>query len=189
MRLYFSTDGRGARRSRQVLVRFFAQKVHGFTPGELPDASAFRAEASGRIAGGFALIDIEIGLERVRRTSADVARDKTEALYIRRFRRPLIWKAAPKSTPVDRVYEPGDFGVISSEWQFDAESKGAARFDLLAIPRAVMSPLLAGGRLARPFKLPAASPRSARFSAPPSTRLTRKFRSFPTNSAKACYAT
>ncbi len=144
---------------------FFAQKVHSFTPGELPDASAFRAEASGRIAGGFALIDIETGLERVRRTSADVARDKTEALYIRRFRRPLIWKAAPKSTPVDLVYEPGDFGVISSEWQFDAESKGAARFDLLAIPRAVMSPLLAGGRLARPFKLPAASPLGSLLSA------------------------
>jgi hypothetical protein len=165
MRLYFSTDDLPQGDRVAFWCDFFAQQVHSFTPGERPDADAFRAEASGHAAGGFALVDIHTGLERVRRTSADIARDKTEALYIRRFRRPLIWKAAPKSTPVDLVYEPGDLGVISSEWQFDAESKGAARFNILAIPQAVMSPLLAGGRLARPFKLPAASPLGSLLSA------------------------
>jgi AraC-like DNA-binding protein len=159
MRLSFSTDDLAPGDRARFWCDFFAQQVHSFTPGELPDPGDFRAEASGHVAGGFALIDIETGLERVRRTSADVARDKAEALYIiRRFRRPLIWKAASKSTPVDLVYEPGDFGVISSEWQFDAVSKGPARFDILAIPHAVMSPLLAGGRLTRPFRLPAATP-------------------------------
>ena len=61
--------------------------------------------------------------------------------------------AAPRSTPVDLFYEPGDFGVSSTEWQFDAELKGAAWFGVLVIPHAVMSPLLGGGRLARPFRL------------------------------------
>jgi transcriptional regulator GlxA family with amidase domain len=56
------------------------------------------------------------------------------------------------------VHEPGDFNISSTEWRFDAESKGAAWFGMLVIPHAVLSPLLAGGRLARPFRLPAASP-------------------------------
>ena len=51
--------------------------------------------------------------------------------------------------------------MSSTEWQFDAESKGAASFSVLIIPQAALSPLLAGGRLARPFRLPAASPLSS----------------------------
>ena len=96
--------------------------------------------------------------ERVRRTAADVARDKTEAFFIRRFRRPLIWRAAPRSTPVDLIHEPGDFCVSSTEWQFDAELNGRASFEMLVIPQAALSPLLARGRLACPFRLPGASP-------------------------------
>ena len=36
--------------------------------------------------------------------------------------------------------------------------KGPALFDMLVIPQAALSPLLMGGRLARPFRLPGASP-------------------------------
>ncbi|MGO8920140.1 MAG: helix-turn-helix domain-containing protein [Stellaceae bacterium] len=158
MRIRFSTDNLPAQDRVRFWCDYFAQQVQSFTPGEVPDAEAFRAEASGQAAGGFALLDIEAGLERARRTAADVAKDKTEAFFIRRFRRPLIWKAAPKSTPVDLVHEPGDFCISSSEWRFDAESKGAASFTVLVIPQAALSPLLAGGRLARPFRLPGASP-------------------------------
>ena len=38
------------------------------------------------------------------------------------------------------------------------ESSGAASFGMLVIPQAALSPLLAGGRLARPFRLPGPSP-------------------------------
>src|SRR6516162_8077778 len=107
MRVEFSTDDLPPKDRVRFWCDYFAQKVHSFTPGEVPDASLFRAGASGRAAGGFALIDIEAGLEKAQRTAADVAKDRTEAFYIRRFRRPLIWKAAPKSTPVDLVFEPG----------------------------------------------------------------------------------
>jgi AraC-like DNA-binding protein len=144
---------------------FFAQQAHRFTPGKVQDASAFRAEASGQAAGGFALLDINSGLERIRRTGADVVSDTREAFFIRRFRRAAIWRAAPKSTPVDLTFEPGDFCISSSEWQFDEESKGGAAFMLLVIPRAAMSPLLVGGRLARPLRLPAASPLGSLLSA------------------------
>ena len=104
------------------------------------------------------MLEIESRLERVRRTAADVARDKAEALFVRRVRQPVIWRAGPRSTPVDLVHEPGDFCVSSSEWRFDAEWTGAAKFGLLVIPQAAFAPLLAGGRLARPFRLPGASP-------------------------------
>ena len=158
MQVHFSTDDLPPRDRVRFWCDYFAKQAHSITPGEIPDPGAFRAEAGGQVAGEFALLDIETGLERVRRTAADVARDKTEAFFIRRFRRPLIWRAAPRSTLVDLIHEPGDFCVSSTEWRFDAESKGAASFGLLVIPQGALSPLLAGGRLARPFRLPGASP-------------------------------
>ena len=71
---------------------------------------------------------------------------------------PAIWRAASRSTPVDLIHEPGDFCVSSTEWQFDAEWKGPASFDILIIPRAALSPIITGGRLECPFRLPGASP-------------------------------
>jgi AraC-like DNA-binding protein len=165
MRLHFSTDdlplstdNLPPRDRIGFWCDFFAQQVHSFTPGKVPDASTFRAGASGHVAGSFALLDIQTGLESARRTVADVAKDKAEAVYIRRFRRPLVWKAASRSTRVDLLHEPGDFCVSSTEWHFDAESKGPAWFGMLVIPHSVLSPLLAGGHLARPFRLAATSP-------------------------------
>jgi len=136
----------------------FAKRAHSITPGEIPDPVTFHAEASGSVAGEFALLDIKSGFERVLRTAADVARDKTDAFFIRRFRRPTIWRAAKGSTPVDLIHEPGDFGVSSTEWQFNSESKGTASFDMLVIPEAALSPHLAGGRLSHPLRLPGGSP-------------------------------
>ena len=158
MQVYFSTDDLPPRDRIRSWCDYFAKQAHSITPGEIPDLGAFRAKVGGQVAGEFALLDIEEGFERVRRTAADVARDKTEAFFIRQFRRPMIWRAAPRSTPVDLIHEPGDFCVSSTEWQFDAESKGGASFGMLVIPQAALSPLLAGGRLARPFRLPGASP-------------------------------
>ena len=154
----FSTDDLPPRDRVRFWCDYFAKQAHSITPSEIPDPGAFRAEASGSVAGGFALLDIESGLERVRRTSADVAKDKSEGFFIRRFRRPTIWRIVAGGIPVDLIHEPGDFCVSSTEWQFDAESKGPASFDILIIPQAALSPLLAGGRLARPFRLPGASP-------------------------------
>jgi AraC-like DNA-binding protein len=103
-------------------------------------------------------LDVSSGLERVQRTAADVAKDKTEAFFIRRYRRPATWTLAPGGAPVVLVHEPGDFCVSSTEFRFDRESKSPVSFEMLVIPRAALAPLLAGGRLRRPFRLPAASP-------------------------------
>jgi AraC-like DNA-binding protein len=158
MQVHFSTDDIAPSDRVRFWCDYFAKQVHSITPGEIPDPGAFRAEASGSTAGEFALLDIKSGLERVQRTANDVARDKSEAFFIRRFRMPVIWRAAPRSTPVDIIHEAGDFNVSSTEWQFDAESKGPASFDMLVIPSAALSPVIAGGRLERPFRLPGASP-------------------------------
>ncbi len=158
MRVHFSTDDLPPRDRVKFWCDYFAKQAHSITPGEIPDPGVFHAAASGQVAGEFALLDIESGLERVRRTGADVASDKTEAFFVRRFRRPVIWRAGPRSTPVDLVHEPGDFCVSSTEWRFEAESKGTASFGMLVIPQAALAPLLTGGRLRHPFRLPGASP-------------------------------
>jgi AraC-like DNA-binding protein len=158
MQLRFSTDDLPPRDRVRFWCDYFAKRAHGITPGEIPDADAFRAEASGSVAGEFALLDIKSGLEKVQRTAADVARDKTEAFFIRRFRRPLVWRVAQGRATVELTHEPGDFCVSATEWRFNAECKGLASFEMLVIPRAALSPLLTGGRLARPFRLPNATP-------------------------------
>jgi AraC-like DNA-binding protein len=158
MQVRFSTDNLLPRDRIGSWCEYFAKRAHSITPGDIPDPDAFHAEASGLVAGEFALLNIESGLEKVQRNTADIAKDKVKAFFIRRFRRPETWKAAPGSTPVDLVHEPGDFCVSSTEWRFDAESKGPASFEMLVIPQAALSPLLAGGRLACPFRLPGTSP-------------------------------
>ena len=124
MQVRFSTDDLPPHERVRYWCNYCAKQVHNITPGEVADPAAFHAEAGGRIAGEFVLLDIESGLRRVRRTADDVARDKTEAFFVRRFRRPALWRAAPRSTPVDLSHEPGDFCVSSTEWQFDAEFEG-----------------------------------------------------------------
>ena len=158
MQVHFSTDLVAPHDRVRSWCDYYAKQAHTITPGETPNPLTFRAEASGLIAGEFALLDIVSGFERVQRTAADVAKDKSQAFYIRRFRVPVIWRAAPRSTPVDLIHEPGDFCVSSTEWQFVAESKGPASFDMLIIPQAALSPLITGGRLECPFRLPSASP-------------------------------
>ena len=158
MQVRFSTDDLPPRDRVRFWCDYFAKQARSITPSEIPDPDTFRAEASGSAAGGFALLDIKSGLERVQRTAADVAKDKAEAFFIRRSRRPAIWRVAPGSMPFDLIHEPGDFCVSSTEWRFDAKSKGPTSFDMLVIPHAALSPLLTGGRLARPFRLPGASP-------------------------------
>ena len=158
MQVHFSTDQIPLPDRVRSWCDYFAKQAHSITPIEIPDPLSFRAEASGSIAGGFALLDVKSEFKRVRRTAADVAKDKTEAFFIRRFRVPVVWRAGPRSTPVDLIHEPNDFCVSSTEWQFNSESKSPASFDMLIIPQAALSPLITGGRLERPFRLPGPSP-------------------------------
>src|SRR3954464_2394481 len=81
MQVSFSTEHIAPRDRVRCWCDYFAKQAHSITPGEVPDPGAFRAEASGSIAGKFALLDIKSELERVQRTAADVAKDKSEAFF------------------------------------------------------------------------------------------------------------
>ena len=158
MQVHFSTEEIAPRDRVRFWCEYFARQAHSITPKEIQDPGDFRAELSGSVAGEFALLDIKSGLQKVQRTAIDVAKDKTEAFFVRRFRVPVIWRASPRGTPVELIHEPGDFCISSTEWQFEAESKGLASLDLLIIPQDALSPLITGGRLERPFRQPRASP-------------------------------
>jgi AraC-like DNA-binding protein len=158
MQVRFSTDGLPQHDRVGLWCDFHAKHAHSITPTETPDLNTFRAEASGWVIGGFTLLDIGSDLAKVRRTAADVAKDRSDAFFIRRFRRPVTWRVAADGTPVDVVHEAGDFCVSSGEWRFEMESQGPAALDMLVIPLAALAPLLAGGRLHRPFRLPGAEP-------------------------------
>lgn len=157
MVLDWSTDDVPPRDRITFWCDFFAQQAHRFTPCDIPDPATFRAKAQGESGSGFALLEIESGLKHIRRTASDVARDTAEAFFVRRYHHKVIWKAGPRGTPVDLRHEAGDFCVSGTEWEFDAEAKQAVAFALLVIPQSVLSPLLAGGRLARPFRVRADS--------------------------------
>src|SRR5260370_22083406 len=98
MLVRFSTDDLPPRDRVRFWCDYFAKQAHSITPGEIPDPGTFHAEAQGSVAGEFALLDITSGFERVQRTAADVARDKTEAVFIRRFHRPVLWRAGQRNT-------------------------------------------------------------------------------------------
>jgi hypothetical protein len=76
MQVHFSTEDLPPRDRVRSWCDYFAKRAHSITPDEIPDPNTFRAEADGHVAGEFALLNIEEGFERVRRTAADVARDK-----------------------------------------------------------------------------------------------------------------
>jgi AraC-like DNA-binding protein len=157
MALHWSTDDIPPHDRIAFWCDFFAQQAHRFTPCDIPDPAKFRAVARGECGSGFALLEIESGLRHIRRTASDIARDTAEAFFVRRYHHPVIWKSGPRSTPVDLRHEAGDFCVSATEWEFDAEARDAVAFALLVIPQSVLSPLLAGGRLARPFRVAANS--------------------------------
>lgn len=152
MQVRFSTDGLLPRDRALRWCDFFAEHAHSITCG--PKADDFRGDASGWISGEFALLDILSGPPSLQRTAADLARDKAAAFLVWRFRRPTVWSGGQDGSPIKLVHEAGDLCVSCTEWRFEMESESMTSFDIFVAPRAALSPLLAGGRLSSPFRLP-----------------------------------
>ena len=91
VRVYFSTDGLPPRDRVKFWRDYFARQVHSFTPARFRMSPASAPRPANRSPAELRCW-IETGLEPA--TRADVQRDKTEAIYIRRFRAPMIWRAA-----------------------------------------------------------------------------------------------
>lgn len=158
MRFCFSTDDLLPGDRLQAWCDYLNERAFGYAPGGVPDSREFQARMDGFAAGRFILMDIRANHTAARRTAAHVARETTRAFAICRFNSATCWKAAPRSTPVDIQFAPADWVITSSEWEFDAIGTTRADWDVLVIPNSVLSPLLTGGRLTRPFKLAADSP-------------------------------
>ena len=152
MQVRFSTDDLPPRDRALRWCEFFAEHAHSIACG--PGADSFRGDSSGWVAGEFKLLDIGSGPPELQRTATDLARDKSGAFLVWRFRRLTVWSGGPDGSPIELVHEAGDLCVSRSEWRFDMKSEGMASFDIFVAPRAALSPLLAGGRLSRPFRLP-----------------------------------
>jgi hypothetical protein len=151
MRFCFSTDDILPGDRLQAWCDHLNERAYGYAPGGVPDSREFQARMEGLAAGRFILMDIRANHTAARRTAAHVARDTTRAFAICRFNSATCWKAAPRSTPVDIQFAPGDWVVTSSEWEFDAIGMTTVDWDVLVIPHSVLSPLLTGGRLIRPI--------------------------------------
>ncbi len=165
MRFRFSTDDLPPGDRTRIWCDYVSQRGYGYEPGGVPDSREFRAKVDGSAAGRFILMDIRANHTAARRTASHVARDTAGAFAICRFNSTTTWKAAPRSTPVEIQFAPGDLVVTSSEWEFDAIGMTTADWDVLVIPQNGLSPLLIGGRLTRPFKLATDSPLGALLSA------------------------
>jgi AraC-like DNA-binding protein len=156
MHVKFSTDRLPEQDRLSAWRDYHAEHVFSVTP--VTGEQSFRGETSGHAFGAFLLLEIEAGLYRIRRTAADVARDRTDSIFVHRFRRPMTWQASPGNATVALKHEAGDFCVSWSAWAFDAEARDGASYEVLVIPFAAISPHLVGGRVRRPFRLAAASP-------------------------------
>jgi len=165
MRLSFSTDDLPPGDRVQMWCERMSQRGYGYEPSGVPDPREFRARVDGLVAGPFVLMNLRANHTAARRTAAHVAGDAAGAFAICRFNTATSWKAAPRSTPVDIQFAPGDWVITSCEWEFDAIGMTTADWDVLVIPQSELSPLLTGGRLTRPFKLAADSPLGALLSA------------------------
>jgi AraC-like DNA-binding protein len=159
MRIDFSTEDVPLRDRVPLWCDLFTKQMYAYDPGGFPDPRSFRAEVHGHVVGEFALFDEWANHTTDRRTAAHVARTTKEAFYFGRMGHATMWRGAPRSTPDDMLIPAGDFIFTSSEFEFNsvsATSPGLGR--LVVIPHKALSPLLAGGRMGRPFVLSADSP-------------------------------
>jgi AraC-like DNA-binding protein len=159
MRFHYSTDDLPVDDREPYWREVWSKLVFTVTHDDRPDPGTFRAQVDATIAGRFAVLDVHTGHRTSRRTEREIAQDKREMLYLLRPMRGFHSKIGPTVTNAHECqFAAGDLGIASSEWRFDAEAGGAISFDMLLIPQEVLSPLLAGGRLTRPWVVPRGSP-------------------------------
>jgi AraC-like DNA-binding protein len=159
MRLHFSTDDVPLGDREQFCRDVFATQVMRVTPSDRPDLGRFRAHLDAQVVGRFILIDFQTPHRTGGRTAADARQDNSDRFQLRRVRCEEIYTAAPtRSRSEELRLAPGDFYVSSCEWPYEWETQDGTSASGLVIPRAVLSPLIAGGRLTGPVVIPARSP-------------------------------
>jgi AraC-like DNA-binding protein len=159
MRAHFSTDDLPPRDREQFWLDVVFTHVMKITPVDRPDPAAFRAELDLHVVGRFTQFRYQTSHRIGRRTRADVSRDSSGRFQLRRVAREQIYTASStRATGAEIRLGPRDFCVTSTGWPYQSSMKDGTSGSGLLIPREVLSPLLAGGRLTRPILVPAGSP-------------------------------
>jgi len=159
MRIHFSTDDLPPRDREEFWLDFVSKHVISVTPGERSDPATFRAQLDAQTAGRFTMFDLRTSHRVNGRTVADVSRDKSDRFNLRRVATEQIYRVSPAPGRTEEIrLSPGDFCVTSVGWPNQSAMTDGVAFSALLIPREVLSPLLAGGRLTRPIPVRAGSP-------------------------------
>jgi hypothetical protein len=159
MRVHFSTDDLPPRDREEFFVELVAKYVMNVTSSDRPDPAGYRAQFDAHIAGRFTLFGYQTPYKTGRRTAADIGRGRGDTFRLQRLPRECISRSTttPATTTEIRI-AAGDFSVSSSEWPAHGSMKEGLSASGLLIPHAVLSPLIAGGRLTGPVVIPAGSP-------------------------------
>jgi AraC-like DNA-binding protein len=159
MRVHFSTDDVPPRDREEFWLDFLAKQTLRFTPGDRPDPETLRGQLDAHVTERFTLYEWQTSHRIGRRTPAVVSLENSGKFHLRRVPREQIYTGDPTSATAAEIrLAPGDFCVTSTGWPFESLMKDGTSASGLLIPNAVLSPLLAGGRLHRPVRVPASSP-------------------------------
>jgi AraC-like DNA-binding protein len=157
MRVHFSTDDLPPRDREEFFVDLVARYVMNMTACDRADSTGYRAQFDAYIAGRFTLFGYpyRTGL----RKAPNISRDRAETFRLQRLPRECISSfSTTPGTTVEIRFGAGDFSVSSNQWQVHGSMKDGLSASGLLIPRGVLSPLIAGGRLTKPVSIPAGSP-------------------------------
>jgi hypothetical protein len=159
MHVHVSTDDVPPCNREQFWLDFLAKQVLRFTPGDRPDPETLRGQIDAHVTGRFTLYEWQTSHRIGRRTPAVVSRENSGKFHLRRVPHEQIYTAAPtRARPTEVRLGAGDFCVSSTGWPFESLMKDGTSASGLLIPHEVLSPLLAGGRLNCPVRVPAGSP-------------------------------
>jgi AraC-like DNA-binding protein len=162
MRVHYSTDDVPACDRESYWLDIVAKHRQKIMLSDRPDSATFCGRLDAQVTKRFTLSYCHNRPRSVVRTAADVRRDTSERFQLDRFYHERIYTAAPaRGTTLEVRQVPGDFYITSSEWQFQATVRDSFSASGLTIPQEVLSPLLAGGRLDCPVRVPAGSPLGA----------------------------
>jgi hypothetical protein len=156
MQFHFSTDDLQPRDREQYWLDVIAEQVVKLSFNDRPDPTTFRGQVDLHTAGRFTLYEFQTTHQA---EAGQVRRHTSDMFALCRVLREEIYVAKTthaRSTEV-RLH-PGDMGISVGEWPTLVTKTGEACGHGIIIPGALLSPLLAGGRITAPVGVPAGSP-------------------------------
>jgi AraC-like DNA-binding protein len=156
MRVHFSTDDLPPRDREQYWLDVITKEVVKLTFNDQPDPTTFRGQVDTHSAGRFTLYEFQTS----HRAEYGQVRTHTSDRYaLCRVLSEEVYVAAPtRARPKEVRLSPGDIGLSPCEWPALVTKKGEVHGRGIVIPGAVLSPLLASGRVTAPVGVPAGSP-------------------------------